>query len=153
MFLFPGGDLLSSWISIISSNNVKRPNHIAQYLPVIDDKWVSRMMNIFERLEYKCSISDNFMTLCLTIAELFYNIIKIHQEIDGNKRSALICTYFFILLNTSNSRYSYIFSKEALFKVSQMSVRIAKSKGSQYEKVHKSRLSKEFCNLLGLENK
>ena len=73
---------LKYFISFLK-NNHKLP--LAKHLPELPEDWYQKMLDCLERVQlpyYK----DNYERL----ASLFYNIIKNHHLIDGNKRSAVI---------------------------------------------------------------
>ena len=145
---FPAKDILSYWVDLIKQSD-EPLKEISDYLPAVDVKWVSKMEDVFERVELKYHHAGQQAELSDVVAETFYNIIKLHAEIDGNKRSALICVYLLFVLNVEKSlKGSFLLSKKGLFKVYKMSKRIAKSKGNRFAEAHKKRLSKEFSELL-----
>ena len=148
MLTFPDEEMLRFWISSIKQHP-EAFREVSDYLPLTNRHWVSRMANVFSRVEYKYHANQAIKDVSGAAADVFYNIIKLHAEIDGNKRSALICIYLFIIVNLINTSYNNdAFSKQGAFKMYKMAKRIAKSKGNQYEKTHKKRLAKEFKELL-----
>lgn len=148
MLVFPDDKMLNFWIHSLK----KHPEvfkGIVGYLPKTNQQWVSRMDDIFSRAEYKYDHVYSHVEINDVAADIFYNIIKLHAEIDGNKRSALICIYLFFTTNIMmKSPEIFVFSKKGTFKVYKMAKRIAKSKGNKYESTHKKRLSQEFFKLL-----
>ncbi len=150
MLTFPDEEMLRFWISSIKQHP-KAFREVSDYLPLTNRYWVSRMASVFSRVEYKYHANQAIKDISGATADVFYNIIKLHAEIDGNKRSALICIYLFIIVNLINTSHNYnndAFSKKGAFKMYKMAKRIAKSKGNRYEKTHKKRLAKEFKELL-----
>lgn len=69
---------------------------LGAYLPLIDDSWFSEMRSCFEvALLHPDAKSD----VCRAGAAIFHKVTKNHYRIDGNKRSAVITTYLFFLIN------------------------------------------------------
>lgn len=96
MLVFPDDKMLNFWIHSLK----KHPEvfkGIVGYLPNTNQQWVSRMVDVFSRAEYKYEHINSHVEINDAAADIFYNIIKLHTEIDGNKRSALICIYLFLL--------------------------------------------------------
>lgn len=67
-------------------------------LPGMDDDWVDLMISCSEVCQMAQSYSSE-KDINRVAAHLFYKIVKNHYLVDGNKRSAVVCTYLFLLLN------------------------------------------------------
>ena len=85
-------------------------------LPAIDDGWYADIMDVVKRADHSYAERD----LHHRAAELFYNTIKGHNFIDGNKRSSIVLVYLFYILNRH-----YIVSKLDIRKLAK---RAAKSR-------------------------
>ncbi len=103
--------------------NNPNSSFLKKYLPNVDSTWIERVIQKIELVQFDYYPKD----LYYQSAVLFYKINKAHSEIDSNKRSAILTTYFFLLLN----------NKVLLEpnKVRAMAKRIAKSKGRKNEDV------------------
>lgn len=112
--VYPTKELLLAWIKSIETDG---EHYLKPYLPKVDNEWADRVMNTVHliRLEYYPK------ELHAQGALLFYKINKAHNEIDSNKRTAIIVTFLFYLLNR------YILIPPEQFRL--MAKRIAKSKG------------------------
>ncbi len=93
------------------------------YLPIINDDWKRAVIDVFELTQLNKSLPN---TIHAKAASIFYKIVKRHSYIDGNKRSAIIATSVFYLVNDH-----FIYPPELLRK---MAKRVARSKGSRHEK-------------------
>lgn len=110
---YPTEDDLRSWIEFLKDENTI----LKLALPADDDNWYEQMMSVVQRVQY--SYSED--SLHNRAAELFYNTNKAHNFGDGNKRSSIVITYLFYVLNDK-----YIVSKLEMKKLAKD---VAKSRG------------------------
>jgi len=66
-----------------------------QYMPEVDYQWAEKIESCFHTTRLCPDKND----LCASAARVFYKIIQNHYFVDGNKRSAVINTYLFVLGN------------------------------------------------------
>lgn len=96
--IYPTEDNLKSWIKFLNDPQTK----LHEYLPNIDNTWYKHVLSPIELVQLPYFKDD----LCTKGANIFYKITKNHNLIDGNKRSAVIVTYLFFLLNRSTFNMS-----------------------------------------------
>lgn len=82
---------IEDWIEFLKETN--KVFRLA--LPTTDEQWYACVLEVIERVRY--SYSPN--TLHRRAAELFYNINKAHNYVDGNKRTSILIVYLFYVLN------------------------------------------------------
>lgn len=87
-FQLPTRSELDLWLKFVSET-------LASYLPPYNPRWSEHMLSCFR----VAALAPDSNNLCRLGARIFYKIAKNHYLVDGNKRSAVICTYFFFLLN------------------------------------------------------
>jgi prophage maintenance system killer protein len=68
----------------------------AFFLPPLDEGWCEEMCSAFETTAL---LPECRHDACRAAAVIFYKINKNHYRVDGNKRSAVICTIFFFMIN------------------------------------------------------
>jgi len=66
-----------------------------EYLPIITRKWARSIADCVEVTSLLPSNND----VIESAGRIFYKVIKNHRLVDGNKRSSLVVTYFFLALN------------------------------------------------------
>lgn len=89
--VYPDKELINDWMEYLADEN----QSLKLKLPVIDDGWSDHILSIMELCRipyYPASIADK-------AAHIFYKIIKNHNYIDSNKRSAVVIVYLFLLIN------------------------------------------------------
>ncbi len=94
---------------------------LGKYIPNIDQYWIENVGSSIERAYFVCSSQG--LDKYEVASRIFYNIAKGHFTGDGNKRSALICTYVFLMFNNlfiADPNMVYAFAR-----------RVARSKGSR----------------------
>lgn len=106
---------------------------LSDYLPAISDDWYQGVMNVVGVLNLP---HYNKLNLYEMGACLFYKVNKAHNQIDSNKRSSIIVTFLFFLIN---SRLLYPPKK-----VKDWAKMIARSKGRAREDWWESRLAEFF---------
>lgn len=89
MARFPTEEELRVWVENLDED-------LKNYLPIIDEAWHREMVSCFQvaALRPDCQASA-----CRAGAVVFHKIIKNHYRIDGNKRSAVICSYLIFVVN------------------------------------------------------
>jgi death-on-curing family protein len=87
---YPDQDDVLMWASLIAKMHV-----LTEYMPDTTVEWSNKIESCFHTTRLHPD-SDN---LCASAARVFYKIIQNHYFFDGNKRSAVINTYLFFLLN------------------------------------------------------
>lgn len=90
---YPDLQLIRVWYFALKANDEFQK---AFYLPEIDDAWCERMLSAFQTTALR---PDCRLDITQASARIFYKITKGHYRIDGNKRSAVVCTFFFLALN------------------------------------------------------
>lgn len=91
MFLkYPNADAIFTWATIVGDYE-----NLSKFLPAINKDWARLLEADFQL----CQMHPDAQSMERSAARLFYRIIKNHHFIDGNKRSAVICMYFFLVLN------------------------------------------------------
>lgn len=90
---FPDLEMIRFWYGMLIRNDILQK---AFYLPLIDDEWYREMLSAFETtaLHPDCRTNIEHAT-----ARICYKITKNHYRVDGNKRSAVMCTFLFLMLN------------------------------------------------------
>lgn len=78
----------NEWLHLIGEN-------LVDYLPPTNRNWAKHMHSCFEVAALGPDRDDVFAVG----AKVFYKIAKNHYLVDGNKRSAVICTVLFFLTN------------------------------------------------------
>ena len=133
MIEFPEENAINWWIDYLprSENSV-----LKKYLPKVDKDWKIRIMQTISlvHMEYVNGYLDknvHHIASCI-----FYRINKAHREIDGNKRSSIIVTYLFYLMND--------FALISTDKVRLLAKKIAKSKGRRNQKSWIRKATKVF---------
>lgn len=87
---YPTADELQTWVS-----SLQEDTQFGKYYPIIGDDWLDRICGCFSVIKLNPANRRIFRAG----ADLFYKIIKNHYFIDGNKRSSVLATYVFFLLN------------------------------------------------------
>ncbi len=88
---YPDKDLIKSWIKLLSSS----PNFLQEYLPLIDENWYDEVMSPIEMVQFPYYEQD----VHIQAAHIFYKLTKNHYFIDGNKRTAVVIIYLFLIIN------------------------------------------------------
>jgi death-on-curing family protein len=124
---YPSRKDLDFWIEYLSwtpkegDKNIFRDT-LKRYLPRTNTEWKERVMDIVALI---CQDFYQPVDVHHKAALIFYKINKGHNYIDGNKRSSIIVTYLFYVLNDfflSDAEGIRTFAKK-----------IARSKGRRYE--------------------
>lgn len=82
--------VLRSWIGVLQHSG------IPIRLPAIDQAWFEQMISCVEVTKLRPQFQAD---LHLAASSIFYKVIKNHYRVDGNKRSAVICSYLFYIVN------------------------------------------------------
>ncbi len=85
--------MIVEWANLIADRESLR-----NYLPIIDERWAVAIEGEYALTAMHPDRDD----LAKSSARLFYRIIKNHRFVDGNKRSAVINVYLFVLYNRHN---------------------------------------------------
>jgi len=85
-------DIKTWYLALNNRTRFKR----AFFLPPLDETWCEEMRSAFETTSL---LPDCRHDVCRAAAVVFYKINKNHYRVDGNKRSAVICTIFFLMIN------------------------------------------------------
>ncbi len=89
MVRFPDEEEVRVWIEGLD-------HELKTYLPLIDEGWYQEMASSFQITALRPDCKED---VCKAGAVLFHKINKNHYRVDGNKRSAVICTYLFFVIN------------------------------------------------------
>lgn len=95
----PTPEELKIWAAALS-----RLPELGAYLPIIDDAWFIEMRSC---LEAAMLHPKSKLDICHAGAAIFYEVTKNHYRIDGNKRSAVITTYLFFVINGCRLRIEW----------------------------------------------
>lgn len=109
---YPNSDILHWWVEYLQTDRA-----LKLALPKIDDEWYAAMIDVITRVQYSYSPDEVFTRG----AEIFYNTIKAHNFLDGNKRSGILVVYLFFIINGY-----YIIDK---LDVRQTAKKVARSRG------------------------
>ena len=125
---YPTRQLIEKWLVILKNENLE----LTLKLPQTSEQWFDRVLSNVELTRIAYCEEDVFVKG----AHLFYYITKDHNFTDGNKRSAIVVTYLYFLINTY-----FIGNPE---KVRLLAKRVAKSKGSKMKDSWIKKIEKEF---------
>lgn len=115
-FVYPTEEDLRIFTSILKTGKYK----ISKYLPHTDEEWITIINDAVRYVEHTSQYHDETSaTVCC--ARLMYKIAKRHELHDGNKRSAVIVGYIFLILNDYGIKDAPTLKQEA--------IRAARSKG------------------------
>lgn len=89
--VYPDKQSLKQWANALRNSTV----FLLEDLPDFNEEWLDSIIKIFDLIK----IPHYPDTLHHKGAHLFYKIVKNHYFINGNKRSAVIVTYFFYFIN------------------------------------------------------
>ncbi len=111
---------------------------ISRFLPAVSDDWYVSVGECVGYLNATSRFSDN--DVCQEASRILYKIVKKHDFVDSNKRSAVISVYLFCLLN------GYAVLDPVHLK--RQATRIAKTKGRKNEELMIRRVSVELKTIL-----
>ncbi len=132
MLNFPGERDLLSWLRKLEHTDLE------PFLPGIDEAWFRQMLSAFQTTALRPDCTSD---PCLSGAVIFHKIIKNHYRIDGNKRSAVICTYLFFVANSRHLRIA----PDILYELARA---VAESHAASEEVVKRIRMRfSEACDL------
>lgn len=112
---FPGKEHILIWANVLLELE-----SLARYLPAFNEEWAKILESDF-RL---CQMHPDSSSISRSAARLFYRITKNHHFIDGNKRSAIVCTYLLFIHNS----YMLQMSWRGLYHLAKL---VAKDKANQ----------------------
>lgn len=138
-YIYPTKEDLEHFIAIVIKENIS----IKKYLPPLDKEWyrvISDSIKYVEHVSHYREETDMF----LATAQLLYKVAKRHELGDGNKRSAVIATYLFCVLNY----YVVIYPQ----KLKSQAKRIASTKGRVNEEMMEKRVAKALQEILMSED-
>jgi death-on-curing family protein len=87
---YPTKEDIERWIVILKDDNVE----LRLKLPVSDEDWYRKVIDTIQRINV-----PYISGLHCKAARLFYYLDKDHNFLDGNKRTAILITYLFYLIN------------------------------------------------------
>ncbi|MFH2232614.1 MAG: hypothetical protein ABII13_05620 [Patescibacteria group bacterium] len=90
---YPDLTMIRAWYFMLKENDEFQK---AFYLPAIDGAWCEQMLSAFQTTAIRPDCRTNIKQAAACV---FYKITKNHYRVDGNKRSAVICIFFFFLVN------------------------------------------------------
>ena len=126
---YPNFEELNEWVEFLQKDVVG-----TIFLPPnLNQTWITCMLRCFQLT----AIHPDGQDLFQTAARLFYKIVKNHVLVDGNKRSAVICTFYFFI---ENHQYLLIPPEEMYL----LAIEIASSPGSEFMDVMIQNLSEVF---------
>lgn len=91
---YPSAEVILEWGRLLEKSE---GGELEGLLPFVDENWASEMRDCFE-----VNSLHPDADIVSASARLFHRITKNHRLVDGNKRSAVICTYLFIFGNGYN---------------------------------------------------
>ncbi|TAK04276.1 type II toxin-antitoxin system death-on-curing family toxin [Patescibacteria group bacterium] len=91
---YPSSEAILEWGRLLEKSE---GGELQGLLPFVDEEWAAEMRDCFEVNQLH---PDH--DIVSASARLFHRITKNHRLVDGNKRSAVICTYLFIFGNGHN---------------------------------------------------
>ena len=89
MVIFPVDEDLRFWV-------LNLDERLKPFLPAIDDSWYQDMISCFQIAAMRPDCKES---VCRAGSVIFHKIIKNHYLVDGNKRSAVLCTYLIFSVN------------------------------------------------------
>lgn len=119
---------LKTFIDIIQEGNYS----IKKYLPSIDKNWYDMIHECVEYVHTTSRYEPNLSIFDIS-AKILYKVTKRHELGDGNKRSAVMATFCFCLVN------GYMIEDPKVLK--NQAKRIARTKGRLNEELMKKRIS------------
>jgi death-on-curing family protein len=126
---------LRAFIRVIQNGNYE----IKKYLPPITENWYKTVSECSDYINstahYEKDLSFREMA-----ARLLYKIVKKHELRDGNKRSGVIATYLFCIIN------DHLILKPGGIK--NLAKKIASTKGRTNEPLIRKRVAKSLANII-----
>ena len=98
----------------------KRVEGIVRIVPLpsfLDKDWYEKVLDTLERAKLIYSNQEHEVA-----ARLFYYLIKDHNFVDGNKRTGIIITYLFLIMNG--------YTVTSPIKIKALAKKVARSHGS-----------------------
>jgi death-on-curing family protein len=114
---FPDYEDLAWWVNYVKGSS----SVLKLSLPITNAAWYDRTLGVIELLRLPYYGND----LHMLAARLFYKVVKDHNYSDGNKRSAIVAVYVFLLLND--------YSISPSLDIRKLAKNTAKTKGSKGE--------------------
>ena len=136
-FVYPDKVILKAFISIIQESSFT----IKRYLPSTDEYWYEVIDDTIEYVKNLQSFEEQ-NDIYKVSANLLYKIAKRHEMGDGNKRSSVIVTYCFCLVNNH-----YIRNPQRL---KDLAKSLAATKGRDNEDLIKRRAAEKLRNIIAL---
>jgi prophage maintenance system killer protein len=133
MLEFPDSFAVNWWVEYLPTSD---NSEIKKYLPKIDKEWKDRIMSVVSLVHMNYNNGYIAQDVHSVASFVFYKINKAHNEIDGNKRSAIIITYLFYLIND----YALVTGEE----IRLIAKRVAKSKGKKNQDLWLKRIKEVF---------
>lgn len=132
--VFPSKEDLDEWVGYLVDEKENEFNKMMRpFLPLIDEEWKRGVLDVFELTHLNRSLPEDIHAKA---ASIFYKTVKRHSYVDGNKRSAIIATSVFYLVNDH-----FLYPPEH---IRVMAIRVAKSLGSRQEKTWLKKLEAFF---------
>lgn len=121
-FTYPVQDDLRKFVSILRQGD----HEISHHLPSTSEYWFEALADM---IRYVGDTEEHAGVLNLheVAARLMYKVVKRHKFDDGNKRSAVIGVFLFLLLNDANIASPDLLIREAR--------RIARTRGRTNEQL------------------
>lgn len=128
-FIYPDDDDFRIFIGVIKSDQYP----ISKYIPAIDNNWYKTICDCVDYVRNTAHYEQN-AELQDCAARMLYKVAKRHELGDGNKRSAIIAVYLFVMLN------GYYCGDPAALK--REAIRAARSKGRTNEEMIRKRIAR-----------
>ncbi|MFZ4500246.1 MAG: type II toxin-antitoxin system death-on-curing family toxin [Minisyncoccia bacterium] len=134
-FVYPEKEDIELFVQVLREGKYT----INKYLPRTDARWFTVVSECIDYVRHTSSY-ENDCTLHEVAARILYKIAKRHELEDGNKRSAVIGVYLFIVVNDHYMIYPN--------GVKYQAKRVAATKGRVNEEIIKDRVSKSLAFLI-----
>lgn len=128
---YPNRDDLRWWVEDLSKGT-----GLPLKLPNIDEEWYDLILDSIQRVHYSPESGD----LNRKAAQIFYNIAKGHNFVDGNKRSSIVVVYLFYLINDHIVRADML--------IGDLARKVARSHGRSRHDEWIEKIELEFKNKL-----
>ncbi len=125
---YPSRIIVKDWIEILKNENTE----LKLRLPRTNELWFDRVLSNIELAHIAYCDDEVFVKG----AHLFYYLDKDHNFVDGNKRSTIVITYLFFLIN------GYFISKPEHIRL--LAKKVAKSVGSKHKDRWMEKIEKEL---------
>lgn len=132
---YPDRDDFKLFVEILR----EKPYRISKYLPHTDEEWLDIIVDAVSYVAGTSQYIEN-TDFYQSAARLLYKVAKRHELNDGNKRSAVIATYLFCIVNDWSIKDPAGLKQEA--------IRAARSRGRQNEAMICNRIAEALKEII-----